>query len=179
MTVLAEPSVKVKKNTCEKYDIRVSKMGGWAKITLCEEDGSVGIISDYGNWGYLWSHHGCESLKHFLLQVGKHYASEKFTGGKKEYNHERTIKHIKQHIIEFRREGSYKKKDAREMFDALDWVENEHEIYNDGVLSEHIPDIYEFFSSDPDRQFDMFFDRLWVVFLDYIKEEVKNCEVND
>jgi hypothetical protein len=162
----------IQKSTCEKYTIHLPKMEGWAIIFLSEADGSVSIISDYGNWGYRWPNHGCDSLKHFLCDLCKHYAWVKFTGSLKHYNHDETIKTITEYIQEMYEDDSITQFQAEGMTQELGWMENEHHIYNSDVLTEHISDIYELFHYDPDYQFMMFFDRLWSVFAKHLKSEL-------
>ncbi len=136
MIVAAESEVK--KSTCEKYDIYVPKVSGWAKITLCEEDGSVGIVSDYGNWGYLWSHHGRKSLKHFLIEINSHYAWEKFTGAKEDYNHEKTQDFLRQTIAE-----CYDEDVVDSLCEELSQTYDRYDIESSDLLCDHISDIHK------------------------------------
>ncbi|KKL05566.1 hypothetical protein LCGC14_2604740 [marine sediment metagenome] len=163
----------VRKSVCDKYNVHLPKGQGWALITVCEADGSVGIISDYGNWGYFWSRHGCESLKHFLIGIDEWYSWEKFTGGKKEYNHEKTLERVKEEIVSLRKENTITRVEAREMVDELKWMKNKHDLYRSDILGEKISEIYEIFHYDHDHAFVMFHERLWTVFVEHLKEEIK------
>jgi hypothetical protein len=165
----------IKKSVCDKYTIRLPNLQGWAIIIVDESQGVVSIISDYGNWGYVWSHHGRRTLKQFLTEIDSYYAWEKFTGSKKIYNHEKTVKTIKQKIQDME-DSQYITKEVgiklREELDQLEYESNE-DTYRSEILTNQFSDIYELFCYDQDPQFNMFFNLLWKPFVEHIKSEVQ------
>jgi len=171
------------RSTCEIYSVRGPKHSGWAKISLDEATGCVGIISDYGNWGYWWTNHGRESLKHFLTEVDKHYAWEKFTSRRREYNHSRTIEKMKEEIQRQLEEEIIDEDHSYNANTHLDFVEFESEdilcqaVYDSPELTSIFGDEpWELLEKDEDPQFIMFFERLWPVFIEHLKEEIENEE---
>jgi len=172
-------NIKVTKSICEKYDIRLVNSSSWAKITLSEEDGSVGIISDYGNWSYLWSHHGCASLKHFLIEIDSWYAWNKLSG-KTEFNHDDTVDNLKSILCERVAEGSMEVSKMTELsneLDALDYCySGDHfcqSVFDSSSVVDHVSDIWDYIREDHDQQFMMFFDRLWKPFMEQLREEIE------
>lgn len=166
-------AAKVTKKQIDEYTIKLPEMGGWAKITV-SEDGTVSIVSDYGNWGYVWSHHGRESIKHFLVGIDSWYTWNKFSG-KTVLNIKNTIKNMKKEI------RSESNKDEREiLFFQLEEIEECRSIndiynyfyYNDNELTKFFDPAYLPISEDQDPQFMMFYKRLWKPFIRVLKKEI-------
>ena len=84
----------ITKKQIEKYSIRLPNMQGWAEIALDDGTGSVLIHSDFGDWAHHWhkDHHGCQSIKHFLVQSGSDhdYMMGKFGGAKTTFDARKT-----------------------------------------------------------------------------------------
>ena len=137
----------IKKTSCEKYNIRLPNLNGWANICLSEDDGAISIISDYGNWGYIWNHRGeGVTLKKFLTQIDSWYAWNKFTGSKKEYNHERTIKELKAAVLQRFVDENISDTVMYELDYELDRIAEEGDdrsLCDSYLLGEHFESIYE------------------------------------
>lgn len=59
--------------TATTYEFRSNSVwDGWAICTINDKTGELAIVSDYGNWSYLWNprHLGTASLTHFIAQRG-------------------------------------------------------------------------------------------------------------
>lgn len=126
---MARPeSCSVEAATC--YVIHTGD-GGWARIFTRDGTGKQGdgaprywvdlsIISDFGNYGYCWSHIGGD-WRAFLRNLDFHYAMQKLAG-----EHFMTplqiadaIRKARDLVLDGRRNGMAKA-DARELWDALD-----------------------------------------------------------
>lgn len=174
--------MKFEKSICEKYVIHLDHLQGWAIIFL--DKTTVSIHSDYGNWSYSWTNHGCESLKRFLVQTELDYLGNKFCNGKTESDYKDSIKRIRQDVIQYRKEEYITKEEAR---DALDHLKNDDlELYstNDDLflttlLQEKV--FYKIYEESGfpitkklPRQFEMFYERIWKVFIEELKKELDN-----
>ena len=171
----------IKKSTCEKYTIHLGGLEGWAIITLSEDDGSVGIISDFGNWAYLWNNHGRKSLKHFLIEIDDWYAWEKFSG-KEEYNHAKTIQGMKEEVKESLEDENINQEKHDKILREIDSIEYDicelvaHHI-NESELLYEIWDATSFAVYDHEYSFTAFFDRIWKPeFVKCLKQEIANTE---
>lgn len=86
----------------------------------------VAVISDWGNFGHLWSHCGAPPER-FLARLERGYAMGKFLGDKlMDYDGEGTLKEIRCWLLELRREGDIDKEQAREVWDHIE--DNSSEI---------------------------------------------------
>lgn len=121
----AEASVKTSPATC--YAVQ----NGWAWAQIFVRHGiakandrdrhwvHVAVISDYGSFGYCWSHIGAD-WRRFLSDLDMHYAMQKFMGerfrvpldGDEAQTKARAL------ILRDRREGNLDKADARTLWDA-------------------------------------------------------------
>jgi len=115
--------------TIHRYYLPSLKGEGWA-IVYITSLGEFTALSDYGNYGYWWSHHGCKDIREFFLRALKDpgYFVGKLSGGATEYDGEASLKSVKQYILSVRRDKSWTKECAREEWDLLDMNEN---LYSD------------------------------------------------
>ena len=105
---------------------------GWAIVFIDEVTGAIAILSDWGDYSFLWHprNTGSPSLKHFLCSGDTDYFVDKFTsasGVKPEFDLEDTKKAMRSHIIYDRRRKCIKKELAREAFDQLEDLDEEDE----------------------------------------------------
>lgn len=114
------------------YHLPSEKGEGWARV-LISSDGMFSAVSDYGNYGYFWSHHGMDDIRRFFLRVktDKDYFINKLTIDRpRVYDGEATVKQIKKQIIETRREC---KGDSKKY--SREWARKEWNRLSDcGVL---------------------------------------------
>ena len=115
---------------------------GWIVATFCEERGSVQIQSDWGNVAFVWlprntGFKGPHALKLFFAQAGLHYLLNKFSYNqsrlKDVIDAEATIKRLKERVCEWRRDGSYDKEKAREIWDDIELYADDLECFDGDV----------------------------------------------
>lgn len=84
-----------------RYYIPSQKLEGWA-IFVLGSDGYFSAVSDYGNYAFLWTHHGCKDFREFLLRADRDwdYFANKLSDGNRVYDGENTIKRIRERISE-------------------------------------------------------------------------------
>jgi hypothetical protein len=138
---------KFEKSTCEKYTIRWGSCG-WAVITI-DENGLFNCQSDYGDYQYMWPHHGRKSFKYFILELARdtHYLLKKVSN-KNRFNYEKSLKSWEKAIVEFRKERGCTKQQARDAWDFLhsldDYSNNatiiQKEIYESDAIAAICPD---------------------------------------
>jgi len=106
----------------DKYYIRKSERGyPWGIFYVDEGNGIFLAFTDYGNWSHAWNHHGCESLKEFLVEIlDKPYCVDKLAGGKREFNEQKTRKQVMADLFEARREQRFSKDEARRLYEDFD-----------------------------------------------------------
>lgn len=163
-------------------------------ISLSPGKGILNIVSDYGNYSYNWGCTGYDLLEDFLIKISHDYLMDKLTYEKRDYvkylNFEKTIKEMKRRVIESRKHGEIDKVQAREAWDTI-ILHIEDDIYtnnpneflyhiNDNILSDNafwdvfgemaFLDVY----TEYHPQLKMFVEKIWVPFIDYLKEERKD-----
>ncbi len=82
----------------ERHVIPSDNLGGWA-IIFIDQQGTFSTVSDYGSYGYIWTHPGMP-FRQFLQQIEAHYLMGKLAGGKREYQGERTVAKIRQYLAD-------------------------------------------------------------------------------
>lgn len=128
------------KSKCDRYDIRAKDGYGWAIILIDEKAGLFSTVSDYGNYGYIWTHHGCKSIKEFLLGMEKdpYYFMNKLAQGERIFDAKETFKECGEAVIKARRADTITKEQARECFDFLkdlmDDVDNDKTAYHYRII---------------------------------------------
>jgi hypothetical protein len=104
--------------TLRRYSLPNVKGEGWA-IFVIGSDGYFSVVSDYGDYAYLWTHAG-EEFRRALIRMDWDYASRKLAHGRpKEYQQRRTLANVKDCILRYRRDGSWTAEKAREEWDLL------------------------------------------------------------
>jgi len=135
---------------------------GWGILRFSEEDAFVSIQSDYGNWSHVWPkrHLGRPSVAAFLAEVECDYAGDKMLGADRDvYDEERTVKWIKEWILECRREGAWTGDRAREEWELLGLLEERG--FDAWCWETSIDDACGMRRERIDRSFKMFWDRIW------------------
>lgn len=169
----------ISKTTVECYKIRHPKSFYWADITV-DHNGSKGrisIASDFGSYQNYWGACGC-SFKEFLCKIGIHYAAEKF-GADRWFDHDNTIRHFKEQILEYRRSASINAAGARKIFDEIKQLEGtsgESEFCSTLQSLDNLMKFYDWcpalsYSITP--QFHAFWKEVWPVFINELKGELK------
>ena len=134
-----------------RYYLPSAKGEGWA-IFVLGSDGYFSAVSDYGNYAYLWSAHGCDDFREFLLRADRdwdYFVNKLFMGRKKEYDGEATLKGIKEYLWERMGDGSIDKTEYDEqealLSDCNDLeCEEDFRAWLDKVDWDKISDPYEY-----------------------------------
>jgi len=109
---------------------------GWARIFVkhgqrARHDGDhgpafwcyVSVVSDFGNFGHLWSHCGCEPVR-FLSGLSMDYAMGKLMHSASEdvteYDGEATARHILRAVIDARRKRYISRDEAQDLACAIE-----------------------------------------------------------
>jgi hypothetical protein len=123
--------VSVSRETMDCYRVRAK--GEWATICVREWEvkndaltsekvrycGEILIHSTFGSWANSWTHCGCR-FKKFLTFADFDYLFTKFMGGNLHtFDGEKSLKSLRKRVIEFRRNGSLDKDDARELWGEI------------------------------------------------------------
>lgn len=178
---------KVKKSTCERYDLRWER-GGWAIITIDENGGLFNAQSDYGSYSYLWPCHGRESFKHFIqeLATDSSYFLEKVAKAD-HFDFEENLKGWKRKLIELRKterwEKSLSKKNIKAAWDFFEEIDScyskdmvELEIYNSGAIKDlGIDEPWYVFETNTDYQYcaRYFANRVMPMFAEILQGEIE------
>lgn len=87
----------------------------------------MSVVSDYGNFGYCWSHIGA-NWREFLARLDFHYAMNKFMGPHFEepMAFDDAVKQARALIADRRKQGAMSKEDARDLYDGLRTLDPDH-----------------------------------------------------
>lgn len=100
------------KHPLHTYRLDSVKGEGWAWIVV-SSSGYFSAVSDFGNYAFFWTHHGCKDFRQFLYNAHKSwdYFCSKLSYGpgnkNKEYDGTGTYERIKEHILEYRKMGGH------------------------------------------------------------------------
>lgn len=184
---------KFKKSTCERYDIRFGKFGGWAIITIDENGGLFNCLSDYDNYNYAWPNHGRKSFKHFIIEIARdsHYLLKK-VAKKDSFDFDKNLKEWKKTLIKFRREESYcmkeySKENIRQAWDFFlgleDYSSNadmiSYQIYESCEMRDlELDNPMDYFEVEKDYspQAKAFADEIMAIFSEILKNEIAENE---
>jgi hypothetical protein len=109
----------------ERYIVR--NRGDWAFIYLDEERGVFTACSSYGDYAYIWSHRGSQSLKEFVRDLDFDYFMDKTRGAEsKRFDFYATIKGMREFVADARRQRDISKEEAREAWTDLEELEGDH-----------------------------------------------------
>lgn len=131
VTPSSEPRAKVTTSPATCYTVR----NGWAWAYIFVRHGTshdrpsgdarhwvhVSVISDYGEFGYCWSHIG-EDWRAFLSGLNFGYAMRKMLGARLDVplDVDEAFEKAKAIVLRYRRGQSLDRKDARALFDAIE-----------------------------------------------------------
>lgn len=141
--------------TLRRYVLPSVQGQGWAIVVL-GSDGYFSAVSDYGNYAYIWSAHGCADFREFAADLEKdpHYAVGKLWPHPHEYDGEATFKNAKRMIKKRAREDvSFDSESERWTLvdhDELNTEFNFHDWLNETDLPSH--DAYECRAERPNPQ---------------------------
>jgi hypothetical protein len=111
---------------------------GWG-IFLLDSTGMFAAVTDYGNYAFKWTHHGCDDFREFVIDLknSPDYVLGKVSHGK-EYQGQKTNENIKNEILRARREGYLSEDQAKEEWelvgDELEYHEGFLDWYNQTSL---------------------------------------------
>lgn len=162
----------------------------WAHIII-SPGGLLSIVSDYGNYAYIWTNHGCPSFKHFLAEMkDPDYFLNKLCGGRKEFDPTRSLSLIRGTLdsllaqeIEVEYDGTKKiiteeliKDIVDEIGDFASECSESEDLFVERVLNEY-PWLSDYAIDGiavrvHDQMAVLFVERLWPLFIEKLKEEL-------
>lgn len=171
-----------------EYEDRLS---GWG-IFLVDSEGMMSVVSDYGNYAYLWSSIGDRDFREFLSDCDEWYLTSKLAP-QRSYDGAATERRIKDEIARKRRNGSISRARARLRWDCLlradlgselgfsDWVRDDddtvrhhHHCSGDGRRRDEQPmAAHELAVYTHSPQIQMFCRRLWPRFVARLQAQLK------
>lgn len=97
-----------------------SENGEGYAIIFLDSTGVFSAVSDFGNYGYIWQARGGVEFRRWLVDNHHdwHYFAKKFDP-KQIADWDQTVKHIREHIDAYAKEGTYTKAFARNERDLL------------------------------------------------------------
>lgn len=161
--------------TTRFYQVRRSTE--WARFWITD-DGCITILSDYGNYGY-WFGAPAQEFRRFLVDCEPgYYITTKLAGGQREFDGPRTVKIIREHILEYRRRGDIGADEARTQWQHLedckrmDTPEEFRDWLESSMFYEFDWEAWEWASYGPPMQVRMFIKKIWPLFIEQLKAEL-------
>lgn len=136
--------------THRRYDVR-GERGQWLATVFLGAEGIFSTVSDYGNYGYWWGAIGGDGdIRRFLLNSERDpdYFRIKLNPTS-HYDGEATCEAIRKQIIEWRKDGTMSREEAREEYDR---AETACADFRDWYEETEIEDAGEFYVTKPDAQ---------------------------
>ena len=192
-----------KSNDFEVYHVRAGWHDQeWATIAIHgwqakgnddrpREIGEILIHSSFGSWAYQWGHLGIPFKQWLVKTDDKHYIACKFLGSKADvFDGEKTVKGLRERVIEWRRHGEFSREQARAVWDWIEENELELETSPDSLVNRmhdgpsdcgdmtrstgarFFEEPWEHIRTSLDRSFDNFWQQMWPVFQQALREEM-------
>jgi hypothetical protein len=119
---------------------------GWAYVMI-REDGFFATVSDYGNYAYLWTSPGVKDIRRFFLRAEEEwdYFAAKLKP-ERSLDSEASFNHLRDDILQERRQGHLSKDAARERWKYLDEFEDDdwEGFVRDDRTHEYWPEPWQF-----------------------------------
>lgn len=148
---------------------------------------TVQVLSTYGVWGHCWTHIGDDDWRAFLVTAGFDYVMGKFMqrAFRVPKPHDENCKSVRAHVIEERKGGCLSKADARTLYDAAhpdhyeDTQRHFFSIFDEesSGLAYQL-DYWEYSFDHVDPVARLFWDKLWVPFVDHLATELNDEKAN-
>lgn len=175
-------------------------MGEWADIAVSQgrhdselfgrDNGwvTVNILSTYGSYGHHWGSIGSGSWWEFLHSLDKDYFLKKVMKQSDmwEFSSDKTLECMRQHVIEYRKDCSIAKEEARAGWDvigkikeALIWEPDTADTFRNYMIDDDFwsQDFYEFFRHEYSSSANGLWERIWQPFTMVVSssEELQNA----
>jgi hypothetical protein len=137
--------------THRRYDVR-GERGQWLATVFLGADGVFSTVSDYGNYGYWWSAIGGDGdIRRFLLRSEEDpgYFRIKLDAST-EYDGEATEGEVRKAMLQWRREGTLTKEQARQEWEIADYARADFRDWHDATDMDVYPD--DFYRDRPNPQ---------------------------
>lgn len=150
---------------------------------LNKEKGVLGIVSEYGNMGYVLDC-TCKDFKEILIGIDPYYILSKLK--KPVFDLKGTVKNLREWILETRKENNCTKEQALEIWEMIEEIEQEDiedegyifKFFNDNRLlieefeCDFFCDVVSLLIAKKWTEHDKFFiNYIWKSFIDLLKEE--------
>jgi hypothetical protein len=150
--------------------LEVYKIGREAIITLQPSTGYVAVSCAWHpelNGCHWWNSRGPESLHRFLVSLDRHYTMKKLFDrhALEEYDEDRTKAELRKLILSGRRDGSWTRDEARDLWDQVEAAESADDIARMTGLD--CP--YECIRYKQKDCADWFWDHVWSAFIAHIR----------
>lgn len=150
----------------KRYEVRKGH-DGWAVIHV-DSKGFFAVVSDYGNYAYHWTAFE-GSFAHFLARLDPWYLCSKLSP-ERQYDSKDTLQAVKEHILQYRREGTLSKEQARSEWDLLkEFGDLEHKDgFGAWCQETKIDCAFEFSRSMQDPHCRIFCEKLYPAFVEQL-----------
>lgn len=153
------------------YSVR-DRSWGWARFWLTS-DGCLSIMSDWGNYGYWWTHPGCE-IRQFLCGIDDSYLLGKLCSGQRDVvDDQGTERAIKGRILDLRRRGVLSRDDARREWDHVSGCSFDNDVgVHEWYLGTELDDAYELPRYEKSPQAQAFVKHAWPLFVVALRRDI-------
>jgi hypothetical protein len=154
----------------KRYEVKPeTRLGPWGIFIVDTDRGILAVVSDFGNYAYLWTDPGCE-FRAFLLKCEEDYLVDKLVMGRPdrdEYDPEATERAVKAAIKEH--EGDQKlEKLILEEHDL-----SELESFHQWLADTHLREAHDLVVYVPNRQCSALLEKVWPRFRELLKKELE------
>jgi hypothetical protein len=159
---MPEPQVSTGTRTFRQI-IAADEYRSWINL-LWDKAGRVIILSDYGNWSYMWPCRGeGVTTEAFLLQSDSEYVGKKMMGSEYwEFDLEKTVERILEQIKDEETECDETLREEQNLLDLLSCGDMDFDTW---CRKTTIEDAYELARHSPCNDWTQLWERLWIPFV--------------
>lgn len=156
-----------------RYVVPSNKFGEWG-IFLLDSTGYFSVVSDFGNYAYLWTHHGCADFREFLVGLEKDYLCSKL-GTKGTLDEKKTLQLIGEALDQAEEDGSIPEEEMveeRMILEELDSSDGVEAGFRDWSESTRLNPPWEYlcYSYPPDLL--GFAEKVWPRFVELLRKDL-------
>jgi hypothetical protein len=154
-----------------RYCVQPTKYGEWG-IFLIDSTGYFSVVSDFGNYAHLWTHHGCEDFREFLAGLEPGYLCSKL-GPRNVVDEERSLQNIREAVEEALKSGTIPEDEKVSEEMALEDLTTNQMSFQEWCGHTRLSDAWDYVIYDYSSDLKSFAEKIFPRFVEQIRKDLE------